>query len=213
MERRRLLIGARPHAYSRGGFCLHNVIARHLDGSSSYHVCAVSCTRVTFQPAKSQPKASPPGLSKAEKAKIDTAAQIACMRFAKASALHPSTVSSSGWGFKSEVRSDGSATVTQPFSAKNSFGLDQKSMLIAQSRLVRVRDWPCAKWRGHLASTGLSCGWGYCVAASGGEGRTHERMLAERLLTNRKIDPKNHQHRRDVCPAERNAPGILRFWT
>lgn len=52
----------------------------------------------------------------------EAAAQAACIRAIEASALQPSTISIGGIGYDSSIRSDGSASVRQPFSVSDTYG-------------------------------------------------------------------------------------------
>ena len=97
-------------------------------GSVSYHVCAVACTRATSKAEHF----TIPSFSDDEKHEIKSRALIYCSRYAKAASRHPSTIDFSGWGSKVEMHNDGSATVTAPFSAKNSFGLELKHRITCE---------------------------------------------------------------------------------
>ncbi len=100
-------------------------------GSVSFHVCNFACEEArtgvpktsTIAPSKVEGKFPEPS-AKLSEFDIRSRALVLCMRYAKSSARHPSTVNFSGWGSNVDVRGDGSALVTSTFTARNSFNLE-----------------------------------------------------------------------------------------
>lgn len=90
----------------------------------SFYVCIEACRAIGKASPSKQVATPPPQKPTITEFDIRSRALIYCQRYARAASRFPSSVNFSGWNAAVDVRADGSATVTAPFTAKNALGAE-----------------------------------------------------------------------------------------